>query len=641
YWGDVGPDARKDSSRGPKGHDEINQARKPGFFGWPLFIGNNKPYREVDFATQAYGDFYNPIIPVNNSPNNTGPQELPPAQSAFIWYPYVASKEFPVLGEGGRNAMAGPVYHTDQFAQAPNRFPDYYDGKLFIYDFMRDWVMLVTMNEAGDLEQIEPFLPQLNLSSPMDMIFDKEGALYILEYGTRWFATNEDARLIKIDYAAGNRAPISQLAADVSVGAAPLQVNFTSEGSMDHDKEDALTYQWDFGNGDKASGANVNYVYQEAGVYQPSLTVIDAAGASSEAQMEIRVGNQPPDIQIAIEGNQTFFWKERPLPYSIAVADLEDGSLADGKIPSEAVAISFDFLEGMDPTENEQGHAALAEASMIAAGEKLITESGCIACHGIEKAVVGPAYTDVSEKYAEKDDQLNYLTGKILNGGMGVWGGAAMPAQSQLSRDQASKMAAYILSLSKKGETPANLPASGTLMADQHNGFGEGASYTLRVSYTDQGGEIIGPLNAFQSLTLRSPKMEAESRQTRLSSTGTQRIRNVQPSGSCIDLQTNGYVGYEALDLTGLSTMTISYATNRSDVLLEIRADRPDGPVLSSQLLPKTGGNTRYTRLEMPLAAMEGYHDWYVVARNQNETEADGWRVRLDWIYFQPSELGN
>jgi cytochrome c len=50
YWGEVGLDAGKDSIyRVPKGHDEINQARKAGNFGWPLFVGDNKPYYKFDF----------------------------------------------------------------------------------------------------------------------------------------------------------------------------------------------------------------------------------------------------------------------------------------------------------------------------------------------------------------------------------------------------------------------------------------------------------------------------------------------------------------------------------------------------------------------------------------------------------------
>ncbi|MBK8634014.1 MAG: PQQ-dependent sugar dehydrogenase [Saprospiraceae bacterium] len=56
YWGDVGPDASKDSvGLGPNGHDEVNQMRKPGFFGWPYFVGNNFPYYEYDFETKKSG----------------------------------------------------------------------------------------------------------------------------------------------------------------------------------------------------------------------------------------------------------------------------------------------------------------------------------------------------------------------------------------------------------------------------------------------------------------------------------------------------------------------------------------------------------------------------------------------------------
>ncbi len=50
YWGEVGPDAGADSlGRGPMGYDEVNQARKAGFFGWPYFIADNKAYWEYDF----------------------------------------------------------------------------------------------------------------------------------------------------------------------------------------------------------------------------------------------------------------------------------------------------------------------------------------------------------------------------------------------------------------------------------------------------------------------------------------------------------------------------------------------------------------------------------------------------------------
>jgi cytochrome c len=117
YWGEVGPDARADSMnvRGPKGYDEINQARQAGFFGWPFFVGDNYPYTSFDFDKGESGITFDPKKPVNISQNNTGLRELPPAQPAFIGILYDRSEEFPQVGTGGRNAMAGPVYYADLY----------------------------------------------------------------------------------------------------------------------------------------------------------------------------------------------------------------------------------------------------------------------------------------------------------------------------------------------------------------------------------------------------------------------------------------------------------------------------------------------------------------------------------------------
>jgi cytochrome c len=80
-WGDVAPDAREPNpERGPAGFDEVNRTRVAGNFGWPFLIADNKVYRRYDFAIKESGDPYDPAHPVNRSPNNTGPQELPPAQ---------------------------------------------------------------------------------------------------------------------------------------------------------------------------------------------------------------------------------------------------------------------------------------------------------------------------------------------------------------------------------------------------------------------------------------------------------------------------------------------------------------------------------------------------------------------------------
>lgn len=212
YWGEVGPDAANDSldTRGPKGYDEINQAREPGNFGWPLFVGDNYAYRSYNYATGESGEAFDPAKPINNSPNNTGLTELPPAKPAFIWYPYDESTHFPSVGTGGRNAMAGPVYYTSDFPEE-SRYPEYYNGKLFIYDWIRGWVKVVTMQDNGDFDKMEPFMAGTRFNAPIEMEVGPNGLLYMLEYGKGWFAKNPDAGLVRIDY---NSGPIDEIIDD-------------------------------------------------------------------------------------------------------------------------------------------------------------------------------------------------------------------------------------------------------------------------------------------------------------------------------------------------------------------------------------------------------------------------------------------
>jgi glucose/arabinose dehydrogenase len=202
YWGEVGPDANVDSleTRGPQGYDEVNQARKAGFFGWPFFIGNNYPYHIYDYATGKSGPAFDAAKPINNSRNNTGLNELPPAQPAFIWYPYgVSTTDFPSLGAGGRTAMAGPVYYSDLYPKE-TRYPSYYDGKFFFNEWMRGYIKAVSMKPNGDYDRMEPFMPNTKFHAAIDIEVGPDGRFYVLEYGSGWFSKNEDAGLSRIDY---------------------------------------------------------------------------------------------------------------------------------------------------------------------------------------------------------------------------------------------------------------------------------------------------------------------------------------------------------------------------------------------------------------------------------------------------------
>ena len=95
--------------------------------------------------------------------------------------------------------MAGPVYYADLFPDK-TRMPEYYNGKLFIYEWMRNWIKAVTLQPNGDFYRMEPFLENVKFAAPVDMELGPDGKLYILEYGTGWFSKNKDSGLSRIDF---------------------------------------------------------------------------------------------------------------------------------------------------------------------------------------------------------------------------------------------------------------------------------------------------------------------------------------------------------------------------------------------------------------------------------------------------------
>lgn len=91
--------------------------------------------------------------------------------------------------------------------------------------------------------------------------------------------------------------------------------------------------------------------------------------------------------------------------------------------------------------------AALAASTSAMADMKLATDKNCMACHAVDKKVVGPGYKDIATKYAGQKDAVDMLAGKILKGGAGVWGPIPMPANAQVSAAESKVLATWVMSL--------------------------------------------------------------------------------------------------------------------------------------------------------------------------------------------------
>jgi cytochrome c len=81
------------------------------------------------------------------------------------------------------------------------------------------------------------------------------------------------------------------------------------------------------------------------------------------------------------------------------------------------------------------------------ANADLAQKKNCMACHAVDKKLIGPGYKDVAAKYAGQKDAADKLAQKIVKGGAGVWGQVPMPANPQVTDAEAKQLAAWVLSV--------------------------------------------------------------------------------------------------------------------------------------------------------------------------------------------------
>ena len=337
---DYSPDNNSDApaTRGPAGIAEWNWITEPGFYGWPLCMGANEPFRDVDYLTSpaTVGDFFDCDAPINDSIHNTGVEALPPARPADVFYGYQrASDQGSGLNQGGGLApMGGPVYDFDETLDSDTKFPSSYDGKAFFYEWSRNQMFnFLLADEAtteafvpGEaVEKVTPFLPQTQFLAPIDSVFGPDGSLYVLDWGGGFGRDNPNSGLHRIDYISGSRSPIARISASPIDGQAPLEVTFSAMESTDPEGE-ALTVEWDV-DGDGTidqTGETITHTYETAGVYDARLVVTDPHGKTGAAIQPITVGNTRPVVTVDTPADGAFFDFGTEVSWAITATDVED-----------------------------------------------------------------------------------------------------------------------------------------------------------------------------------------------------------------------------------------------------------------------------------------------------------------------------
>ncbi|MEP0368249.1 MAG: PQQ-dependent sugar dehydrogenase [Cyclobacteriaceae bacterium] len=611
FWGDVGADAQKaDELRGPRGHDEFNVALEAGYFGWPLFVGDNKAYRDYSFKTKKSGSSFDPKAPINNSPNNTGIEKLPPAMPAKIFYPYANSPEFPQVGNGGRNAMAGPVYYADEY-DSQDKYPDFFNGRVFFYDWIRGFIYSLDLDDQGNPIDWYPFMPDTKFNNLMDMTFGPDGQLYAIEYGTGWFTRNEDARLLRIKYSGGNRPPVLEASLSQTNGKAPLEVAFDASGSLDYDG-DKLTFIWKIDD-EKIKEDKFTYTFDKEGIYYPELIVRDQKGNKARKQFVVEVGNKAPEVSLTINGSQTFFWKGRKVVYDVQVSDAEDGSLGSGIEPTD-VDFDIQHFQSLDKAE------VLGHQKPVSGGLTLINSLDCKGCHKIDGSSIGPSYTQVSDTYKNDAGALNYLSYKIINGGGGVWGENMMSAHPELSLEDANSIVNYILSLTHVNE----YPLSGEYIISKSTG-----QYLFSASYKDKGKKPLSPVSRTSGIMLKSNVIEAS--EFDFSENVGVRVDESTDVYYVKDIFDGSSFGFNDLDLTDIGVVKLKLRSLKKDVEVKLTNNKT-GAVLGSVTLKKSNGIKCCSEIEIEA---EGKTDINLSFHNSEvETEL----IQIETLQFIPKK---
>jgi cytochrome c len=355
YFGDVGPDAYLEGERGPAGHDEINQVKQAGNFGWPYFVGNNFAYPMRDFNTSELHPAQKPESPVNRSRFVDKPVTLPPANPAFIWY---RTQGNPRVQHPSWWAVEPPVPGRSFIMilnlRAKPSSTKHFDNCLFIYEWTRNWVFTARLDKNEELVDLEPFMPDHSFIRPIDMEFGPEGALYLIEYGTTW-GKNENAKLVRIDYIRGNRPPVAKISADQTAGKAPLTIKLSSEGSMDPDDGDSLTYEWRKLPGDGSilsKEANPTLTLEDFGnlCKSPSPYSIAAGASGCGNAYPVSVGNGPPSVKIRLSPRTgTSFEYGKPIEWVVEVSDEEDASIDPKRIKVSTPRSHFSVQSSNQP----------------------------------------------------------------------------------------------------------------------------------------------------------------------------------------------------------------------------------------------------------------------------------------------------
>ena len=205
--------------------------------------------------------------------------------------------------------IIGGVYYTG------DQFPALYKNTYFLIDHSQGWIKNIELHNEGDhaIHEVRDFAPDSFEQGIVDMTMNpRDGSLYYVRI---------QGTVAQISYG-GNQPPVANASSSTVYGASPLSVSFTGSNSVDPEGQ-ALTYLWNFGDGDTSTTANPVHIFADSVIHKFTVTLVvtDSLNQQSTPKtLVVSVNNTPPVVQITNPVAGTLYSMSEPTSYTLQAA---------------------------------------------------------------------------------------------------------------------------------------------------------------------------------------------------------------------------------------------------------------------------------------------------------------------------------
>ncbi|HTE30808.1 MAG TPA: c-type cytochrome, partial [Chryseolinea sp.] len=293
----------------------------------------------------------------------------------------------------------------------------------------------------------------------------------------------------------------------------------------------------------------------------------------------------PPVVKLRLN-NRSFYWDT--IHYSFLVTDPVLVDLTHGS--------SGQFRSSIQVFDNDAIGLAI-KPGQVNAGERMMHESDCQACHQMDAKSAGPSLRAISEKYRTDASAIDRLARKILTGGSGVWGAINMSAHPQLSMSQAQEIVRYIYSLTALDLPSSTIPPVGLIKTAAGGRKSRESDRLFKIS-----GAYLSDRKEFKAFAYRDSVLL---RNAVVQAGDFDQYSDAYASKGLVKGHSFSYVTLSKVDLSGIKTLKITASGP-----IELRADSHNGKLLGRSSVIEQRDLLQTTVQLTPVAGM---HDIFIV----------------------------